>query len=191
MRLMTTSIPEKMTVCDSRVLVLGRGRHMLYVFVVSAKHTLRDTGNVTLQIVFNGVAYTRLDNDTLVASTYWTKASFVSLQRLASLPLRLEPLASVNFTAPYPRFCSAEICCLSLTGTEPPACTPSCRFARRATRPLNGEFFSTLRSVLMWVTGFSSATNSFLWISIRRTCLSTPSHEQLVRERHRRIEGHY
>ena len=88
---------REITVCDSRVLLFGRGRHTFYVFVVSAKHTLHDASNVTLQIAFNGVACTRLDNDTLVAFTYWNKASFVFLQRLASLPL-----ASVSFTAPYP-----------------------------------------------------------------------------------------
>ena len=88
-----------LAVCDSRVLLGGIGGSTLYVFDVSAEHNLRDAGSVQLQTAsaIYGVACTRRDNDTLVAFSH---ASSVSLQRLASLPLRLEPLASVDFTAP-------------------------------------------------------------------------------------------
>ena len=84
-------------VCDSRVL-LGRW-NTLYVFDVSAEHTLRDAGSVTLQSQAYTIACTRLDGVTLVAFSHDTS---VSLLRLTSLPLRLVPLASVslNFTHP-------------------------------------------------------------------------------------------
>ena len=144
-----TSIPEKITVCDSRVLLIGRGRHMLYVFDVSAKHTLRDAANVTAIFVQRGHC-TRIDNDTLVASTYGNKVTFVSLQRLASLPLLLEPLASVNFTATYPLLFPGDLLLVAdwnrAAGSY--AIRPLCRFARRATRSLNGECSSMLRPVL-------------------------------------------
>ena len=70
----------------------------LYVFVLSAEHTLHDAGTVTLQSRFYGLACTRRENDTLVAFGH---GSSVSLQRLASSPQRLEPLASVNLAAPW------------------------------------------------------------------------------------------
>ena len=85
-------------VCDSRVMLGGGGRNRLYVFAVSAEHTLRDAGNVTLQSVAYGVACTRRDGVTLVAfSNYDTSVSFL---RLTLLPLRLVPLASVSLTTP-------------------------------------------------------------------------------------------
>ena len=81
--------------CDLRVL-LGQygGGNTLYVFDVNKEHTLSAAGNVTLEW-FYGLACTRRGNDTLVAFTH---ESSVSLQRLASFPLRLEQLASVNVT---------------------------------------------------------------------------------------------
>ena len=85
-------------VCDSRVLLGGRGGDTLYVFDVSAESTLRDAGNVTLQSSVDDLACTRRDGVTLVAVSY---DNSVSLLRLTSLPLRLEPLASVNLTKPY------------------------------------------------------------------------------------------
>ena len=83
--------------CDSRVL-LGNGGNTLYVFDVNEAHTLSDAGNVTLGSEFWGVACTRRGNDTLVAFSH---RSTVSLHRLASLPLRLETLASVNLIDPW------------------------------------------------------------------------------------------
>ena len=98
----------KFAVCDSRVL-LG-GRYTLNVFDVSAEHTLLDAGNVTWQSRFRKFECTGLDCDTIVAVVCTRRDSntlvafsddtSVFLQRLASLPLRLEPLASVNLTAP-------------------------------------------------------------------------------------------
>ena len=89
------------SVCDSRVL-LGdlQGMQTLYVFDVNEAHNLivSDAGNVSLESVFNGFACTRRGNDTLVAFAH---DSSVSLWRLAALPLRLEPLASVNITDPW------------------------------------------------------------------------------------------
>ena len=84
-----------MAVCDSRVLLGGGGRNTLYKFALSAKHTLRDAGSVTLQSSFHGVACTRRNGVTLVAFSHDTS---VSLLRLTSLPLGLEPLASVSLT---------------------------------------------------------------------------------------------
>ena len=68
----------------------------MYVFELSAEHTLRDAGNVTLKSDINGVACTRRDGVTLVAFSH---ADSVSLQRLTSLPLRLVPLATVSLPA--------------------------------------------------------------------------------------------
>ena len=82
-------------VCGSRVL-LGNV-YALYVFAVSAEHTLRDAGSVTLQSEIKGVACTCRDGDTLIAFSHNTS---VSLLRLTSLPLRLVPLASVDITDP-------------------------------------------------------------------------------------------
>ena len=84
--------------CDSRVLLGGGGGNTLYVFALSAEHTLRDAGSVTWQSSFYGVTCTRRDGVTLVAFSHGTS---VFLLRLTSLPLRLVPLASVNLTAPY------------------------------------------------------------------------------------------
>ena len=85
-------------VCDSRVLLGGEGWDKLYVLDVSAEHTLRDAGSVTLRSGAYEVACTRRDGVTLVAFSHNTS---VSLLRLTSLPLRLVPLASVSLTAPY------------------------------------------------------------------------------------------
>ena len=59
------------------------------------QRTLNDAGSVFNQSAFNAVACTRRDKDTLVASSY---AIVVSLQRLASLPLRLERIATSVIT---------------------------------------------------------------------------------------------
>ena len=85
------------SVCDSRVLLGEWGANTLYVFDVSEAHTLSAAGNVTLESLYRWVACTRRGNDTLVAIAH---ESSVSLQRLASFPLRLEPLASVDLTEP-------------------------------------------------------------------------------------------
>ena len=92
----------KFAVCDSRVL-LGNG-HTLYMFDVSAEHTLRAlramrlalrvAGNATLKSNF---ACTRRDNVTLVAFPHDTS---VSLLRFTSLTLRLVLIASVSLTHP-------------------------------------------------------------------------------------------
>lgn len=83
-----------MAVCESRVL-LGN-ETTLYVFDVSAAHTLSDAGSIVDQRGINGLACIRRDGDTLVSTANWTS---VSLQRLASLPLRLEHIAtSGDFT---------------------------------------------------------------------------------------------
>ena len=91
-------LPNDFVVCDSRVLLGGGGGNTLYVFAVSAEHTLREAGSVTWQSSFNRVACTRRDGVTLVAFSHGTS---VSLLRLTSFPLRLVPLASVNLTRPY------------------------------------------------------------------------------------------
>ena len=86
-----------LTVCDSRVL-FGRGMtNTLYVFDVSAAHTLREAGSVSLQTTSSCLACTRRDNDTLVAFAHYDS---VSLQRLTSPLLRLEQIASVKLTEP-------------------------------------------------------------------------------------------
>ena len=86
------------SVCDSRVLLGQYGNpRTLHVFDVSEAHTLSDAGDVTPERRFYGFACARRGNDTLVAFAH---SSSVSLQRLASLPLRLEPLASVDLTDP-------------------------------------------------------------------------------------------
>ena len=91
--------PGVMEVCDSRVLLGESGGNTLYIFNVSAAHTLRAADSLSLQnTTFRKVACARRDGDTLVAFSH---SSSVSLQRLASLPLRLERLASVDFTDPH------------------------------------------------------------------------------------------
>ena len=87
---------SNLAVCDSRVL-LGGGHLTLYVFDVSADHTLRDAGSVTLQLGWSNVACTRRDGVTLVAIQNSTS---VLLLRLTSLPLHLVPLASVSLSYP-------------------------------------------------------------------------------------------
>ena len=86
--------------CESRVLLVEgyEGTNRLYVFDVNETHTLSYAGNVYIEKKFYGVACTRRGNDTLVAFRH---ESSVSLHRLASLPLRLEPLASVNVTGSW------------------------------------------------------------------------------------------
>ena len=59
--------------------------------------------------------------------------------------------------------CSAEPCCSSLTGTAPPACTPSFRSARLTTRSLSGECSSTVGAMLPWTPELSRATDSFYY----------------------------
>ena len=78
-------------VCDSRVMLGGGVMKTLYVFDVSAAHTLRYAGSeVHQQNAIHRFACTRRDNDTLVATLHSTG---VSLQRLAS-PLRLERMVT-------------------------------------------------------------------------------------------------
>ena len=86
-------------VCDSRVLLGDVGGNTLNVLDVSAEHTLRDVGNVTLQSGAYGVACTRRDGATFVALSHFISVSL--LLQLTSLPLRLVPLASVNLTAAH------------------------------------------------------------------------------------------
>ena len=83
-------------VCDSRVLLGGVGGNT-YVFAVTAEHTLRDAGNVTWQNSFNWFTCTRRDGVPLIAFSHNTS---VSLLRLTSLPLHLEPLATVSLNEP-------------------------------------------------------------------------------------------
>ena len=83
--------------CDSRVL-LGRSEDKygtLYVFNVSAQHTLSDAGIVNGTSAFNTVACTRLDNDTFVAFAHNSSAE-VTVQRFVSWTMRLEPLARLK-----------------------------------------------------------------------------------------------
>ena len=95
-----TTIYMYIAMCDSRVMLLVGNKQLytLYEFDVSAEHILRNAGSVTLETATYDLACTRRDNDTLVAFSHDTS---VSLQRLTSLPLRLEPLASVNLTDPW------------------------------------------------------------------------------------------
>ena len=86
-----------MALCDSRVLLIGGIEDTLSVFNVSASHILHDAGRLHLQSRAYGLACSGRGGDTLVALSY---RSSVSLQRLASLPLRLEQLASAYFTHP-------------------------------------------------------------------------------------------
>ena len=93
-----TSIPNdsvavEMALCDSRVLIGRRAGNVVYVFDVTASHTLRAAGNVTLNSGLWGLACARRDNDTLVGITF-AHLSEVTLHRLASDPLRFEPLAT-------------------------------------------------------------------------------------------------
>ena len=86
-----------MEVCDMHVLLIQNGE--LYVFDVNAAHNLNYAGSVHLQIWSCCLACTRRENDTLVAFAH---DSSVSLQRLASIPLRLKPLARLtSLTAPW------------------------------------------------------------------------------------------
>ena len=108
-RISSVPLQFAFSVCDSRVLLAGREGNSstfdshrlrtLYVFAVSAEHTLRDAGSVTWQSDSYQLTCTRRDGDTLVA--FFRDTSSVYLQRLASLPLRLEPLASVDVTDPW------------------------------------------------------------------------------------------
>ena len=84
-------------VCDSRVLLGSEGRDTLYMFDVSAEHTLRDAGSVTLHNGAYRVACTRRDGVTLIGFSHDTS---VSLLRLTSLSLPLVPIASVSLTEP-------------------------------------------------------------------------------------------
>ena len=95
---LNSEVRSHMAVCDSRVLLGQWGGRTMYVFDVSAEHTLRDAGNVTLQSWIFWVACTRLDGVTLVAFSHVTS---VTLHRLTSLPRRLQPLASVGLIDPY------------------------------------------------------------------------------------------
>ena len=92
-----------MAVCGSRVL-LGHRYYAsrLQVFDVSAEHTLRDSGYLslpnTVQNFFTHFACTRHGNDTLFAFSHY---STVSLHRLESLlPMRFEHIASAKLTSP-------------------------------------------------------------------------------------------
>ena len=87
-------------VCSSHVLLGGGngGGHRLFVFDVNAEHTLRAVGTVAASNSFVRHSCTRLGNDTYVAFSYGRS---VSVYRLASLPLRLEPLVNVDLTAAY------------------------------------------------------------------------------------------
>ena len=96
-RIRHSSNIDNFAVCDSRVLLVERRENTMYVFDVSAKSTLRDAGNVTLQRRFWRLACTRRNVDTLIAFSHETS---VSLLRLTSQRLRLEPLASLSLTAP-------------------------------------------------------------------------------------------
>ena len=84
--------------CKSRIVLVGKGKtNTMYVFDVSAAHTLRKAGSVPLQSWFNEVACSGRDGDTLVALSHERS---LTLQRLTGFPLRLEPLAKVELTAP-------------------------------------------------------------------------------------------
>ena len=86
-----------MVACNSHVL-LTEGENTLYVFDVSAGHNLRDAGSLPQQTAIKALACACSDDETLVA---FAKADSVSLHRLTSGPLRLEPLAtSVNLKYP-------------------------------------------------------------------------------------------
>ena len=92
---LNTSIPYPtvhMAVCDSHVLIGGEGMKTLYVFDVSAAHTLSDAGFVVYKSAIYGLACTRSDGDTLVATS---NSTGLSLQRIASLPLRFEHIATI------------------------------------------------------------------------------------------------
>ena len=96
-RVQTDIKARTIAVCDSRVYLGGGGGDTLYLFDVSATHNLRAAGTILLQNKFYGLACTRRDGESLVAFSHDRS---VSLLRLASLPLRLEPLASIEFKKP-------------------------------------------------------------------------------------------
>ena len=175
-------------VCDSRVLLVER--ETMYVFDVRAERILRDAGSVPLQSGIYDVSCTLRDGVTLVALSPETS---VSLLRLTSLPLRLEPLASVSLTAQAltAGSCFARTCCSLMTGTAPLTRAPSCRFSRLTTRSLSGESSSRLKSVFTCAPVLSRATDLFSSMGVQWTSSSMLSHEQLAREHHIRIEEHF
>ena len=85
-----------MAVSDIRAMLSGG--HTLYVFDVTASHSVHAAGTVAVEEQFCFLACTRLKEKTLVAFAH---CSSVSLHRLASsLPLRLEKLTSIGLTGP-------------------------------------------------------------------------------------------
>ena len=84
-----------MAVCDSRVLLSlsGRQDQRMYVFNVSATHTLHQVGQVDMPDPIWSLACTRRAADTLVAVGH---SGSVSLQRLTSIPLRFEPIQNAT-----------------------------------------------------------------------------------------------
>ena len=154
--------PPEITVCDSLVL-LGCGGEFggdtLQMFNVSAEHTVRAAGTVTLDSIFYGQACTRLEGNTLAAFSHERS---VSLHLLA--PQRPEPLADIDhLIKPSRLLFSEDTCCSSLTETAPTARTASCRCARRADFSLNSECSSTLSLALRWEPGFSRANRLVFW----------------------------
>ena len=87
------AIDFAMTVCDSRVLLARTGEGTLFVFDVSATHTLHQVGQVDNSYPIWSLACTRQADDILVAVGH----SFsVSLQRLTSNPLGIEPILNAT-----------------------------------------------------------------------------------------------
>ena len=83
-----------LSVCDSRVLVVGIGDSGLvlhHMFDITAQHNLIGAGPEVQQRLGYNLACTRRDNDTLIATD---GGGSVSLQRLATGPLRLEHIAT-------------------------------------------------------------------------------------------------
>ena len=180
---LNTSIPDiyrsiDMTVCDSRVLLRCGRMQKLYVFNVSAEHTLRDAGSVLVESKFFKLECTRRENDTLVPFSHF---NWVSLQWLASLPLRLEPLASVDLTDPFWLLFRGELL-LAAAWNDTTQTHTIVSFSAKATRSLSGEWSSTLSTMLPWAPGLSRASDLFSWMGTHWTCSSSISCEHRICE---------
>ena len=87
------SLGPNIAVSESRVILGERGvqQQVLFVFDVGSDHNVRAAGSVALKMRFQGIAFTFLDDVTLVA---FSQETSLSLQRLESM--RLETVYQIG-----------------------------------------------------------------------------------------------
>ena len=107
------NVQPAISVCGSRVLLTDF--KTLYVFNVSAKHSVIGADPLSVKKNIFSLACTRRDGETLVAFAH---SSSVSLHRLASVPLRLEWLAEVDLYEPFGLLFSGDVLLVSHTTTN-------------------------------------------------------------------------